>query len=396
MVLGVVDLVIAVLLLVAVVVGLSAGFFSILGALCGLVAGALAVPVVLPLIARVLPESQWQGLIVVAVALALLVVGTGVGSAIGALLRRGADHLRLRVLERMLGGVAALVAGALAVTMAGSSIATAGIPGLSPAVASSTVLSTIEKYTPAPLADATARLRALVFGGMQLPTVDGAATPGVLGAAPHAGPIDLSSTALRAAQASVARVSGVASQCRIISNGSGFVIAPDRIITNAHVVAGVSAPVVELPGEPARDGRVVYYDPVDDIAVIAADVTAKPLALSDALKPGDGAVVMGYPFGGPFTEVTAGVISSSNATLPSIYGDRTDVRSIYALQAQVEPGNSGGPLLTESGQAAGLVFAKDEVRKGIGYAMTNAELLPVVAQLGNDRKTVSTGACRAG
>lgn len=393
---GVVDLAIWALLLVALAVGVSAGFFSILGALCGLVVGALAVPLVLPLVVRVLPESPWQGLIVVAVALLLLVAGTGIGSAIGALVRRGADRLRLRVLERMLGGVAALVAGALAITMAGSSIATAGIPVLSPAVASSTVLGTIEQYTPAPLADATARLRTLVFGGMELPTFDGGASPGVLGAEPEAGRIDLSSPELKAAQASVARVSGVARQCSTISTGSGFVIAPDRIVTNAHVVAGVSSPVVELPGQPARDGHVVYFDPLDDIAVVAADVAATPLALSDALRPGDAAAVMGYPFGGPFTAVPAGVISSSNAPLPDIYGESSDVRSIYALKATVEPGNSGGPLLTASGQAAGLIFAKDEVRQGVGYAMTNAELLPVIAQLGSATKTVSTGACHRG
>ncbi|HWU30482.1 MAG TPA: CvpA family protein, partial [Microbacterium sp.] len=127
---GIVDLAIAVLLLAAVVAGFGAGLFSILGALCGLVAGALAVPFVLPLIARALPESEWQGLIIVAAAVVLLAVGMGIGSAIGALLRRGADKLRLKFLERMLGGVAALVAGALAITMAGSAIASAGIPGL--------------------------------------------------------------------------------------------------------------------------------------------------------------------------------------------------------------------------------------------------------------------------
>ena len=392
MMFGIVDLAIAVLLLAAVVAGFGAGLFSILGALCGLVAGALAVPFVLPLIARALPESEWQGLIIVAAAVVLLAVGMGIGSAIGALLRRGADKLRLKFLERMLGGVAALVAGALAITMAGSAIASAGIPGLSPVVASSTVLRTIEQYTPAPLAEGAARLRALVFGSVPLPTVQGPDSP----AAPPPDPngIDLSTPGLKAAQASVAKISGVASQCSIISTGSGFVVAPDRIMTNAHVVAGVTSPVVELPGEPARDGRVVYFDPVDDIAVVAADVTAKPLGLSDALAPGAGGAVMGYPFGGPFRVVPAGVLSSSTASIQSIDGSSSDERSIYALQAQVEPGNSGGPLLTQDGQVAGMVFAKDEVKQNIGYAMTNAELLPVIAQAENATKGVATGSCR--
>jgi len=388
-----VDLLIAVLLIASVVTGLSAGLFAVLGSLCGVVLGALAAPWVLPLVARAVPDSEWRGLLLVLTALALLAVGATIGSAIGRLVRKGADRLKLRVVERLLGGVAAVAAAALAITMVGSSIASAGVPGLSATVASSTVLRSIERYIPAPVAEAAARLNALVFGESGLPSLQGLLQPGDLDAAPDAAPIELSTPELERAAGSVVKISGSADGCGVISSGSGFVVADDRILTNAHVVAGVGSPIVEVPGEPARDATVVYFDPVDDVAVLAADVAAAPLGLSDDLGAGAGAAVMGYPFGGPFRVVSAGVISSSTAPVEDIYGDRSAERSVYALRAQVEPGNSGGPLLTDRGQVAGMVFAKDAATENVGYAMTNAELKPVIAQVADASDRVSVGAC---
>ncbi|MEV7631921.1 MarP family serine protease [Microbacterium sp. NPDC089318] len=390
---NVVDLLIAVLLIASVVTGLGAGLFAVLGSLCGLVLGALAAPWVLPLVSQVVPDSGWRALLLVATVAVLLVVGVTIGSAVGRLVRKGADRLKLRVVERLLGGVSALIAGALAVTVVGSAITSAGVPGLSTTVASSTVLRTVERYIPPPVAEGAARLNALVFGGTGLPSLNGLLRQGDIDAAPDPTPIELASPGLERAAGSVVRISGSADGCGVISSGTGFVVAEDRIITNAHVVAGVAAPIVEVPGEPARDATVVYFDPIDDIAVVAADVRAAPLDLSDALGPGDGGAIMGYPFGGPFRVVSAGVVSASDAAVRDIYGDSTTTRSVYALRAQVEPGNSGGPLLTQDGQVAGMVFAKDADVKGVGYAMTNAELLPVLAQVGDSSASVSVGAC---
>ncbi len=85
----------------------------------------------------------------------------------------------------------------------------------------------------------------------------------------------------------MARISGTAYACGITSSGSGFVVADGRVVTNAHVVAGVDTPLVELPGRPAREGRVVYIDPVDDIAVISVDqLDAASLPIAQTLAVG--------------------------------------------------------------------------------------------------------------
>ncbi|GAA3650838.1 MarP family serine protease [Microbacterium marinilacus] len=390
----VVDFLIAILLIAALVAGLRAGLFSALGALCGLVAGGLIAPWALPMVSEAVTDSAWRPVAVVAAAVALLAVGAALGSLVGAVIRRGADRLRLKAIERLLGGALAVVAAGLAIALAGSGIAAAGIPVVSAAVSSSTVLRTIDRLTPAPAAEAMARLHSAVLGDTVLPTIDGLLDEGLEGTdVADPGTVDIEAPALREAAASVARVHGVVPSCGRGATGTGFVVADDLIMTNAHVVAGMETPIVELPGEPARDGTVVYFDPVDDLAVIAADVDAAPLSVTEPLAAGAAAAVLGYPYGGPFRLVDAGVTMVGSAPIDDIYGAAASSREVYALAAEVHPGNSGGPLLTPDGAVAGVVFARDEFQADVGYAMSTAEVLPVLAQLGDAVEPVSTGSC---
>ncbi|WP_053353655.1 MarP family serine protease [Leucobacter musarum] len=389
------DIIMLVVLIAATISGFRSGFFSVLGALAGLVVGAALSPWLLPIIAREIPENAWRSAAVVGSAVLLLAVGAGLGSLVGSWFRRGADRLKLRFAERLLGGALGLVASVVAVSLIGAGIASSGVPVVSSAVASSSVLRTLQQWTPAPLTDAAARLQAAVLDDTVIPTVD-ALLDGDLGVSPDVAAIDTDDPALAQAAQSVARISGVAYGCSTMPTGTGFVVAEDRVVTNAHVVAGVDTPLVELPGEPARDGQVVYFDPIDDLAVIAVDVDAAPLPIDDTLVPGSAGAVEGYPYGGPFTTVAAGVLATRDAPIADIYNSSTSPRSIHVLSANVRPGNSGGPLLTAEGGVAGVVFARDTQRENVGYAMTVAELLPVLATLDSATSPVSTGACIPG
>ncbi|MFT4211990.1 MAG: MarP family serine protease, partial [Microbacterium sp.] len=313
------------------------------------------------------------------------------GGAVGAALRRRADRTPLRPLDRVLGGALSLVVAALSVSLVAQSVALAGIPGLSAAVSSSQVVRAIDALTPTPISSALAQLRQEVLAD-GLPTLGELIDLGPSTSTSAA--IDLDDPDLDAAADAVARVSGTAYACGETLTGTGFVIADDRVITNAHVVAGISSPVVELPGKGAAEGEVVYFDPIDDLAVIAVDTQDAPvLELADTLQAGDSAVIDGYPYGGPFTTSTAVVRSVGTANVPDIYDDSSSPREIYALAATVAPGNSGGPLLTADGDVAGLVFARADDGSQIGYAMTVAELEPVVAQAPAATAAVSTGDC---
>lgn len=386
----VVDVLVVLLLVGACIAGVRRGFFASIGMFAGLAAGAFAAFWLTPLVSAWVPSAVWRGPAVLLTAIGLVFAGAAVGAAIGAALRSGADRLKLRGVERFLGGIASAVAAILALALVAPAIAGAGIPVVSAAVASSNILRGIEAATPDPVAAALAQLRSAVLDDT-LPGLGVLLGPGTADPAP---PIALDDPELQRAAASVARVSGNAYACGRGSAGSGFVVAVDRVVTNAHVVAGVDTPIVELPGVPAREGRVVYFDPTDDLAVIAVDdLGAEALPFSPTLAAGDAAVVQGYPYGGPFTMVSAGVESVGTVNVPDVYEQSWNPREIYALQSTVRPGNSGGPLLTDDGAVAGVVFARAEDDENLGYAMTMAELTPVAERAPSLSDTVSTGSC---
>ena len=386
----VVDVVIVLLLIGACIAGVQRGFFASIGTFAGIAAGAFAAYWLTPLVSAWVPSPLWRGPAVIVAAIGLVFAGAAIGAAIGAALRSGADRLKLRGVERFLGGIASVLAAILALAFVAPAIAVAGIPVVSSAVASSSILRGIEAATPDPVAAALAQLRGAVLED-SLPGLGQLLGPGTVDPAP---PVALDDPELQRAAASVARISGTAYACGRGSAGSGFVIAEDRVVTNAHVVAGVDTPIVELPGVAAREGRIVYFDPIDDLAVIAVDdLGADVLPFSATLAAGEAAAVQGYPYGGPFTMVAAGVQSVGTASVPDVYDDSWNPREIYALDAVVRPGNSGGPLLTDDGAVAGVVFARAENDENLGYAMTMAELTPVAERAPSLSNTVSTGSC---
>jgi len=384
------DIVLLALLALALVAGFGRGFVASAGWLLGLVVGVVTATWLVPLVNDAWPWPQWRTLIVIVLFLLLVALGTAIGGAIGARARRGVDRGRLGGLDRFLGGVLSLIIGVLTLSLAGSTLVAVGSPPVAAAVSSSVVVRTIDRFTPPPVADALARLRSIVLDdGLPrlaelLPTTS----------APSAPPVALDDPELATAAESVARVWGTAYACGVSTSGTGFVVAPGRIVTNAHVVAGVDTPVVQVPGDEAREGRVVYFDPIDDLAVLAVDeLAAAPLPRGTTLAPGASAVVQGYPLGGPFRMVGAGVVSTGTAPVPDIYDASVAPREIYALAAEVLPGNSGGPLLTSDGVVAGVVFGRGEDGAGRGYALTMAELDPVADLAAGLSQPVSSGGC---
>jgi len=274
------------------------------------------------------------------------------------------------------------------------SVAAMGVPFLTRATTDSIVLRGIQSVTPPPVEDALARMRSAVLEG-GLPAIQGAL--GGVTSNPTVPPVATGTPALYRAAASVVRISGTAFACGQNQSGSGFVIAPNRVVTNAHVVAGVRQPVVQAPNGQALDGRVVYFDPDNDLAVIAVSgLNARVLSLSGPLPNTTDAVVDGYPHGGPFQTGAAQVLATSRERIQNIYGTAEEQREVYTIAADIEPGNSGGPLLATSGKVAGIVFARSADHANVGYAITDTELSPVVAKARALSASVSSGRCIKG
>jgi len=186
----------------------------------------------------------------------------------------------------------------------------------------------------------------------------------------------------------------VASSCSERIEGSGFVYAPHYVLTNAHVVAGVTEGPDVFTAQGQFAARVVLYDPKTDLAVLYVPLLkARPLSFAAQAKIGSNAIVAGYPEDGPFTPVAARIGSIEQANSPDIYQTANVTRQIYSVRAQVEPGNSGGPLLAPGGRVYGVVFAAATSVPNTGYALT-AQQVAADAAAGQNRTTrVSTQGC---
>jgi S1-C subfamily serine protease len=279
-------------------------------------------------------------------------------------------------------------------SLLGSSVAALGIPVVSRTVAGSTVLRVIGALTPDPVEAFMAQVRStLVQDGLPAITqaLGGIVNPPTL---PN---FDTGSPELNAAAQSVVRITGTAPACGQSQAGSGFIVADDRVVTNAHVVAGVSEPVIEAPNGQVIGGTIVYFDPIDDLAVIAVPgLSAPALALTQTVADGTDGVIDGYPFGGPFVTAAAEVLSVDTARVADIYNNTQTDREVYTLATTVNEGDSGGPFLTLQGQVAGVVFARAANTANVGYAMTMAELNPVAQQAPGLTNPVESGTCNRG
>ncbi|MDT0168362.1 MarP family serine protease [Pseudarthrobacter sp. BRE9] len=388
--LTVLDIVLILALLSYLIYGLRNGFLVTAGGLAGFAAGAIAAFFAVPLVSTFVEDSGWRLTAIIAAAVVLMALGHGLGTMVGRQLR-GVVRIRpLRAVDRLVGGALNLVVSALVMSMLAFSVSSLGVPVVSQQLAESKVIRFIDGLTPTPVKATMAQLRSTVIGN-GIPTLIEGLDHGQTVQVPNT---STNTPALNKAAQSVLRIAGTAYECGQNQTGSGFVVSPDRVVTNAHVVAGVSQPVVEMSDGGAMPGRVVYFDTRRDLAVLAVDnLPSQPLPLSRDLPGGSQAAFAGYPHGGPFQSKPATVQDIATVLVPDIYGNNPSPEDIYRLAGDVQPGNSGGPLLTADGQVAGVIFAKATSDAEVGFAITMNDLHPVAEQAPSLSAPVSSGQC---
>lgn len=175
--------------------------------------------------------------------------------------------------------------------------------------------------------------------------------------------------ALSSAGKSMAKVHGEA--CGSQTVGSGFFIKPDIIATNAHVVSGMDYPFVHT-ADGSFPAQVVWFDPNNDIALLqTTTITSTPLEIiTEAQTRGTLAGVLGYPAAGDLKGNEAIILDRYQARGYNIYNTKKIIREIYSVQSNIQPGNSGGPVVNKEGQVIGLIFGHSTEHPGIGYALT--------------------------
>lgn len=390
---AILDVVLVLILLAYTVQGFRLGFVRSIGAIAGVIGGIVVAVLLAPWLGSLIPDDTGRVVATIVAAVVLVLLGHALGSGVGAVIGGALRRSPLGPIDRVLGAAAQLAVSAVAVSTLASLAVGLGVPALAQPVAGSAVLRAVDAATPEPLDRALAQLRSVVLdsgiprigsplgvpdGDVALPAVDG--TP-----------------ALRRAEASVVKITGRAPACGQEQSGSGFVVAPDRVLTNAHVVSGVSEPVVLTRDGRAVPGRVTAFDPGRDLAIVAVrGLREQALPLAATPRGGDRGVVAGYPFGGPFTDGGAQVLRTGTVRVPDIGRSGTTARAVASIAADVEQGNSGGPLLSSRGQVLGVVFAKSTDHDDLGYAMTRAEFEDLVASAPDRTAAVPTGVCTAG
>jgi S1-C subfamily serine protease len=184
--------------------------------------------------------------------------------------------------------------------------------------------------------------------------------------------------------------------CSNEQEGSGFVVGPGLVATNAHVVAGEGNGSTQvLVGNSAYDATPVLFDPDFDLAVLRTDAPLGPaLNMSSVIVPrGTKAALLGYPEDRGLSIGAAGVTEEVTATGKDIYNNGSVTRGVYALDANILPGNSGGPLLGPGGQVIGVVFSRSTVYQDVGYALASPGVLTRVQEAERHHSAVSTGPC---
>jgi S1-C subfamily serine protease len=210
-------------------------------------------------------------------------------------------------------------------------------------------------------------------------------------------PASIADAVVAKAQTSVVRVHGEADSCYKLLEGSGFVVAPNKVMTNAHVVAGAETFSVDA-GDKSYDAQVISYDPQADISILdVPDLTAQPLKFAEyTAGTGIDVLVLGYPGAASFRASPAQIREVTELDGPDIYHATSVRREVYILSGSFpEAGSSGSAVVDFNGRVLGVYFGAESHNSTTGFAMTAAQVAPQMVRAGGTQ-AVGTGACVTG
>jgi S1-C subfamily serine protease len=392
-----VDLLDLILIIVAVCFAVSGyrqgfvvGVLSFVGFVGGLVLGLWLVPVV----TSRFTASLLISVISLCAVLILAVAGQVLATSLGGRLRRELTWRPVQAVDQGAGAAVSVVSVLLVAWFLGLALVNSALPVVASQVRDSAVLSSMKQVLPES-AQTWFRSFAGVLDRSGFPQVFAPFTHEQIANVPPPDPAVLHSVAVVDARSSIVKVVGNAPSCGKQIEGSGFVFAPDHVMTNAHVVGGVTHPTVQIGGVGRLyHATVVLFDPISDVAVLyVPGLAAAPLSFDTSGAGGESAVVAGFPEDGPFTPVAARIRQEIEAQGQDIYQQSSATRDIFSLYAQVLQGNSGGPLLSTGGEVYGVVFAKSLEDASTGYALTARQVAPDAHQGADETAPVDTDGC---
>ena len=367
--------------------GFIAGAFATTGLLLGGFVGIWLAPMLLGDAA----PSLWVSLGALFVVLLTASLGQAVFQFAGTRIRSRISWQPIRALDAVGGAVLSVVAVLLVAWMLGVAISGSRLPGISPQVRDSRVLVAVNEVMPA---QAQRALRSFddVVGSSFFPRyLEPFARERIVEVAPADRQV-LRDPDIQRASRSVFKIRS-SNRCGAGVEGTGFLYAPGKLMTNAHVVAGVTEPLVQVGDKTVR-GTVVHYNSDVDVAVVDVPGLDGPVVRFDlGGKEGQQGAVLGFPQDGPFDAQQARIRSNQRLRSPDIYGNGVVTRRVFALRGLIRPGNSGGPLVSTEGRVLGVVFAASVSDRQTGYALTSDQVRRAAARGLEGEKRVSSGNC---
>ena len=388
-----VDLILVVLVAVFAINGYRQGFLVGLLSFVGFFGGALLGLQLGPLLARNFQEDPIRVVVSLAAIFGLAAAGQAVAGFIGARLRNAITSPGVQRFDDVGGAVVSVGAVLLVVWLVAAPLGSSSIPWLAKSVKNSAILRGVDAMMPRQARALSDALRQTV-DTRGFPDVFGDLVPTRVREVPQPDGALAGSAVVQQAHASVVKVLGSAPSCARRIEGTGFVYAPEHVMTNAHVVAGTRQVQVDQ-NETRRDARVVAYDAQRDLAVVyVPGLRAPVMNFTPGPAPsGADAIVLGYPLDGGYNAQSARIRDARPITGPDIYDSVRVTREIYTIRGLVRSGNSGGPLISPNGAVYGVIFAAAADNPEVGFALTAAEAAPVADAGRTLTRATGTGGC---
>lgn len=388
---NVLDIILLLVLVAYSISGYYQGFVINLVASVGLIFGGLLAVSIVPHVMGDSVPTVTTSLIALSAVVGVAVIGQGIGTYVGTDIKDNISWQPLRWVDAVGGSALSIVAVLCASWALGYAVSGTQIPVISKAARGSEILRTVNGVMPTGATDVLEAFNHVLDTNLFPRYLEPFENEKIK---PIEAPDDqvLASPAVVRASKSVVKILGAA-VCNRGIEGSGFVYATDRIMTNAHVVAGVRDPFVVM-GNRRVQADVVLFNPRLDVAVLAVPgLGLNPLSFDENGRAGMSAAVLGFPENGPFDARAARIRMQQNMQSPDIYNHGRNVRSTFAIRSLVRSGNSGGPLVSDDGNVLGVIFAASITDKSTGYALT-AKQVDAAAKAGiRTADQVSTGNC---
>lgn len=388
------DVVAILLIAIGAILGFRSGALPQIGGLIGAIGGAVLVIRLLPALADALGslDPTIRPFIVLGGLLIVVALGESIGSTIGRRLAASLGTGVLSAADRVGGSIVGVAQALLIVWLVGGLLALGPVLRLTEAAQTSRAVRALNAVLPPPGDFALELGRLLDDTGLPAVFVGFEPLP------QEAVDLPDDPTARKLAMAAIAStVKVAATACGYTSAGTGFAVAGNYVVTNAHVVAGASKRAVQVRDSGGRphDAVTVLFDPSLDVAVLhvpGLDAKALKFAVRD---PGRGTVgaTLGYPGGEQMQILPAAVAGAYPAVGRDIYGEDRVNRQILELHAAIERGDSGGPFVLKDGTVGGVVFAEARTDEQVGYALSPTAVAKRIAPAIGREGSVDTGEC---